>query len=209
MKTMSALRPGSRNSLNLLWLALAIALVAGAIFWNQASSLGALERTEQVTYAFSNDPADVVLFVSRTASTPKETRSMTIYGDGRVELSLNRWDPIGTYELKLTPPELSALIAIAAEHRLPEWDYESIGRRIGVQLERQQISEREHVRVIIALESYQRGTHQHRDFVRSFDFLQLTAVAEAAPQVTELIGLSILTEELLRLWGEAERGGDI
>jgi len=166
--------------------------------------------SEPPAFTASTEPSAVVLYVGMTAPTTGTTRSMTVYGAGRVELRKQRLTRVEeSFDLSIEPPERDRLLRLAVEHDLAEWDDVSIRARLARSLGTKTIvmSDAPTTRVILALTRYERDGRELEDIKKEISFQAVHTAAEVAPDVPELMGLGLLVEEMNALWTNA-RGED-
>ena len=193
-------RPMSTTSLKLA--ACDLGMIGLLTFW----ALAAQRYAEPPSFTASTEPSAVVLYVGLTAPTTGTTRSMTVYGAGRVELRKQRLTRVEeSYDVSIAFPERDCLLRLAVEHQLAEWDDASIRARLARSLGTKTIvmSDTPTMRVILALTSYERDGRQHGAFEKEMTFQAVNTASQVAPDVPELVGLGLLVEEMNALWSSA------
>jgi len=182
-------------------LVVALPLVAFALWllWTQAAA----GRDTARSFTASTDPASVVLYVATTAPGVAQTRSMTVYGDGRVELVQNRLNKIeAEYSLHFEPAEIDRLLKIAVDHGLAEWETTSIEERQARALDGKPIlaldSPITYVR--LSLQRYTNAGHHYDDVEKKIHFQAVGLASMLSPEIPEFTGLQLLYDELQNMW---------
>lgn len=185
---------------------LVVPIVAAIAMVLVLTSNGDVVENDEIQYTYSRDPAEVVVFVSSTNKMRARTRSMTVYGDGRVELSYGRRHQlVEEHVTHLDSDALEELVAIAANHRLPEWSETSLYARMSKTLGAGNfsISDGTGHRFIIALESYKRGAIT-REGSMIFEFDNVAIAAGKFPEIPEFTGARLLIEKMEMVWKQVE-----
>ncbi|MBZ0102110.1 MAG: hypothetical protein K8I65_08110 [Thermoanaerobaculia bacterium] len=170
-----------------------------------AAGLGLFAFSDRPTFSYSEAPSDVVLFVQASASSVGSTTSITLYGDGRLELHRKRWR---TGEDRRTsrylgPQEMLELMERVVEYRLPEWD----PTRIAAEQMKQSGGfsgsfDGTTVTVMISLREYGRGSWSTTNLRKTIEYANPDTAADSYPEIREFQGLTYLwrylREELQR-----------
>lgn len=175
-----------------------------AFFLFSTTSVGAKSQEspsfEKAEFTYSSDPAKLVLFVSSSAGLSGKVRSMALYGDGRLELRVNRGSEVlETHDRLLTFEESKELIRVAIAHGLAEYDStrlyaEKLKRSEG------QLPASGHdftkLTVLLSLESYQRGSTKQEEVEKTIRSEALELEARAYRDLLEIRGLVALSREM-------------
>ncbi|MEM6455816.1 MAG: hypothetical protein AAF772_12030 [Acidobacteriota bacterium] len=191
----------AQNVLRLAFLSFTVTIL---LFCTLAS---AEEREATVEFAFSNDPADVVLTVSTYADQTVSRRRLVLYGDGRTELSRSKWGrPTKTYVIQLSRQERNHLLHTAAVHRLPEWNDASILARMSRKLGDGVFGPPDAAvaTVELSVKRYQRGAIKRQNTTISFEFKGVGSAAELFPEIQEIVGIKEIIGHMRILLRKAE-----
>ncbi len=142
------------------------------------------------TFQVSSDPAQLILKWGSGGLAGHQ--HMELYGDGRLELS-TRTD---RFRRELTFAEMTALVRIAVDHGLAEWDENAVLTKVR-EVERglaRRMSDGTTDSVTLNLASYERGSYQREELQRSISFYNAGMVLDEAPNVLELQGIDALAK---------------
>ncbi len=157
---------------------------------------------EQATFAFSSDPAQLIL--SFRVTTDGAGPSMRLYGDGRLELQ--RFDRRGAIiargELNLPFAEMTGLVRLAVDHGFAEWNRDSLDFRGIAPLTTHPTAAFGELH----LESYQRGEYVRDRLVRAFRFGDVRLGFEYSADVLQVQGLKAM-QQVLGNYFESAGGG--
>lgn len=175
-------------------------LVFATLFVNCRGASGSPEQFSDASFTFSADPAAVVLSVQYAGGLSGTVERLTLYGDGRLELSRGRGPHIQSREeLKLEFEEMNALLKTAVSHGLAEWD----GTRIRVrQMELNRGKEfnapTDHptATILLSLEDYRRGQYVASDVDRTIRCYAPYLVDEHYPKILEIRGIVELLDRM-------------
>ncbi|MBZ0090496.1 MAG: hypothetical protein K8H90_08975, partial [Thermoanaerobaculia bacterium] len=143
-------------------------LIAAAGFCVPAVSSGssAVQNAyADAEFTTSSDPAAVILFVQVTfPSAARESQSMRLFGDGRLELTAARdaFPEPRRSERMLDEATARDLVGIAVRHGLAEWDTTRIESEKAIALNGRQFSTSDGyiVSVWLTLDTYRHGTEE-------------------------------------------------
>lgn len=163
-----------------------------------------------VSYSYSHDPSAVILFVQVFAPQVGSSRSLTLFGDGRLELLVRPGSQEGDSrsEIRLSLEEVDQLLRGAVDSGLAEWDATRIeaeqlkasnGRRFLV-------VDGTAVHVSLALESFCRGDRTVRDVRKSIRVRSPRDMAERFPGIEEYEGIARLVDYLYAALSRASEG---
>lgn len=163
-----------------------------------AQRLGDVPYSEAV-YEVSKAPDEVVLQVQTGSASRGTSRSMTVYGDGIVELRESRnGQELRAGRVTLSPAEAKALVDSAVHGGLAEWDHETILAWIrrdsagAVPI----VEDGGSVRISLTLESYRRGSITRAPLSRTFSVSNPDAYAEMFPDIPQFMAATRLWQTL-------------
>lgn len=172
-----------------------IGVAAGLTVAIAAIGFGLYGASDEPTFSYSDAPSDVVLFVQTNAPSVGSMTSLTLYGDGRLELQRKRWRTGEDRRTSryLQPHEMRELMAKVVEFRLPEWD----PTRIAAEQRKQGGGfsgsiDGTTVTVMVALTEYQRGSWATTNLRKTIEYANPDSAAETYPAIRELEGLTYL-----------------
>lgn len=188
----------------LLSLALALFIVIPAL----GQRKGEPPYTE-ATFSYPSDPTRVLLQVT-TGAMDMTIRSMTLYGDGRLDLEVRSGTQtvVSEYTRDLEPAEVEAMLRLAVDHGLAEWD--------GTRIRAHQLRERggrgylpptdtTRATIVVALEDYRRGDYKVEHVEQLIRLQAPRFTSEFSPGIPELKGVAdlvdLLDAEMLRAEG--------
>jgi len=163
----------------------------------------------EATFEYSRDPTRVVLHVIVT--TPDLiTRTMTVYGDGRLDLEIRTGTEttLDEHSRQTSTEELDRILRDAVDHGLIEWDE---GRIHSLQLTSRggrgygPPSDSQNVTLLISVTEYRRGSYQLKDVERTIRLRGPEYVARDFPEIVEFTGIHNLVAQLDREFKEAEK----
>lgn len=146
-------------------------------------------------FTYSKSPSDLILFVQAAAPSVGNVASMSIYGDGRLELRRKRWrsGEDKRWVVRLSTEEVDALMTKAVESGLADWD----GTRIAT--EQKKLAggipgsvDGTTVTVVLALEHYESGGRSTDDLRKTIEYANPDSAADSFPSIRELRGLTDL-----------------
>jgi hypothetical protein len=157
-------------------------------------------------FSRTHDPARVVLFVQSERPGAAVRDTMTLYGDGRVALSRYQEGTVERREMRLPASEVDALVRQVVDDGLADFDPVTIRAR---QIEAHgnfhpKSSSGPLVKVLISLESLQRGEGPAAPVEKTIDFMSPQLSAERFPEIREYAGLVRLLDLLQGLFVRAE-----
>lgn len=161
---------------------------------------------ELASFTAATDPSTVVLYVGVSSPRSRTARSMTVYGNGNVELRKTQLARVEeAYDIVLEPSERDRLLRLAVDYGLAEWDDTSIEARMARRLGTGRFlpSDAAEVRIMLAFTSYTNGDVSRTDLRKDIRFAAVETGLEIAPDIHELEGLKMLASELHRLWDQA------
>lgn len=162
------------------------------------------------TFTFSPEPNRVALLVAVAAPKEAIARSMTLYGDGRLVLMRHGAGRrlLEEHVLQLETDEIEALLRIAADHEIPDYDAEDFITRqergcksdgaVGILEKNSDI-----VHVNVALDSYTSYGKTRNDIFVRLRTQGLKSTIAACPQMLEYRGMQRLIEQLRGYWEAA------
>lgn len=192
-------------SLEKSWVLSCLAIGALVLAW-PAGSAAEGNQFETAAFTTSSDPSAVVLFVQvsyRTA--PRESRSMRLFGDGRLEISSSGdRRPAQQRERRLDEAAQQELVGLAVRHGLAEWDATRIESEKAIALNGRQFTTADGsmVSVRLALETYVRGGVERTGVSRRVDVANPLLTAERFPNIPEFKGVLELQLYLRRILKE-------
>lgn len=134
------------------------------------------------------------------------TQSMTVYGDGRVELRkeiVAAQRILGAHEMYLERAELESLVRIAVDHQLLEWDSAAIRVRQMRTGKSQSIGSDDSasINIIVTLETYDGEGGRAREIhgIRNF-----TSAKLLYPDFPEYQGIDSLLRYMVNAYRKAE-----
>ena len=148
------------------------------------------ERYTEATYSYSHDPTKAVLTIA-TRGQNLTTRSVVVFGDGRIEISHNRR---GEWEGRLSQDELDRLIALAVRHGLAEWDGDTIRAWQLADFGRPFLGETDGMvaRILLNIAQYQRGEYQAQNLQRAATVRSPAFVADTFPNIPQFTAIEEL-----------------
>jgi hypothetical protein len=147
------------------------------------------------SFTYSKSPSDLILFVQAAAPSAGNVTSMSLYGDGRLELRLKRWrsGEDKRWDARLTADEVEALMTKAVESGLAEWD------RARIAAEQKKLAsgipgsfDGTTVTVVLYLEHYLSGGRSTDNLRKTIEYANPDSAAESFPAIGELRGLTDL-----------------
>ena len=169
-----------------------LAILISVSFAVQAEEAVSREsRYAETTYGYSHEPTKAVLTVS-SSSNDFTKRSLILYGDGRMEISDNRK---GSWEGRLEREAMDQLIHQVVSLGLAKWDGDTI-RAWQLQDLGQPfpgMTDGTRVRVLLALDHYQRGDYRVEAVQRSATVKSPAFVARTFPNIPQFQALNMLT----------------
>lgn len=171
------------------WVAVGTALALGAF------AIGLYAFSDGPTFSYSNAPSDVVLFVQSSVPSVGSTTSITLYGDGRLELHRKRWRTGEDRRTSryLQPHEMRDLLDKVVGYGLAEWD----ATRIAAEQMKQTGGfagsvDGTTVTVMLSLTEYGRGSWSTTNLRKTIEYANPDTAAESYPSIRELQGLTFL-----------------
>jgi hypothetical protein len=199
---------GSRSALSVFAGVVAAGfVVTGALIAqpNDATSLN---------FTYSQDAEKVVLFVQTIVPLSAVSKSMTLYGDGRLELARGRSlkPSEETHTVRLTNDEVRALLADAITSGVAEWDSLTIRARQLKETAGAQFSGADDaptVVVMMSLDALQRGegAEEKRNIRADFRLNDPAYAARFFPEIKEFEGVLSLMQYMEAAFARA-RGGE-
>jgi hypothetical protein len=164
-------------------------------FGMQAEEVASREaRYAEASYNYSQDPTKAVLTVS-TSSNDFSKRSLILFGDGRMEIYDNRR---GSWEGQLEREAMDILIHRLVNLGLAEWDGDTIRswqlQDLGGPFPGKTDAMR--VRVLFALEDYQRGSYRVESIQRTATVRAPGFVERTFPDIPQFKALAELSAML-------------
>ncbi len=175
-------------------------ILGGGLFIAAVYPLAADNLYAGADFSLSSDPSAVLLFVQVGTPTTGITRSMRLFGDGRLELATSRASVPERHSISLDDEAKRALVAIAVNHGLAEWDTTRIESEKAIALDGRQFvaSDGNVVRVMLTLERYQRGDQVRENVTKSMTVSSPNLAVRYFPNVPEFKGVSDLELYLRR-----------
>ena len=138
-------------------------------------------------FTLSSDP-DQLIFSFRRQYGFMYSRSMRLYGDGRLELRhIEKGDVTREgFDRELSYPEMVALVRSAVDHGFAEWDADALGSILGI---RSVSADAGGAGGELHLESYRRGSYSRDNLSRSFRFGDVRTARERSADVLQVQGL--------------------
>lgn len=151
-------------------------------------------RYAEATYSYSHEPTKAVLTIA-TSSNDFTKRSLILFGDGRMEISDNRQ---GSWEGQLEREAMDTLIQRLVRLGLAEWDGDTIRawqlQDLGKPFPGKTDAMR--VRVLFALDEYERGNYRVESIQRSATVRAPAFVARTFPRIPQFQALAELADWL-------------
>lgn len=161
------------------------------------------------SFTFSSDPAEVVLSIASETGLRRRRTSMSIYGDGRTELRVAAGEQVREqYEVSLDYSEVEALLRLAVNHGLVEYDSTNIMARRFRRLQGRPYggaADASQLKLSLSLESYTRGDYAQRNVEKSIRFYAAGLAARAFPEIKEIQGLAELQRRFFTMLAEAKK----
>ena len=147
---------------------------------------------QDATFNLSSDPEQLILSF-RIRHGFNGSRSMRLYGDGRLELRLTGKGVIHeSFDRSLSYPVMVELVRAAVDHGFAEWDRDGLHfHGITARSTHAQRAVGE-----LHLETYQRGDYARGSLTRLFEFGDVGMAREHSTEVLQVKGLEALIREL-------------
>jgi hypothetical protein len=152
------------------------------------------QRYAGATYHYSHEPTKAVLTIS-TRGQNLTTRSVIVFGDGRLEISHDR---IGEWEGQISREEMDRLMDMAVRHGLAEWDGDTIRAWQLADFGRPFLGEADGMttRILLNLEWYERDGYQVEELRRVATVRSPAFVAERFPDIPQFTAIENLVSWL-------------
>lgn len=169
-----------------------------------AAASGSPPDFSVANFSYNNDPTKVILYVAVGGGMRANKRSMTLYGDGRLQLVEVHGGITGkSHESLLSTAEINRLLRIAVDHGLAEWDSTRIRARLLERSGGNNFSPPEDfpsVLVLLSIENYEREGYEAEHVEKELRFRGARFFAPHLPSVPEIAGIATLHDELNRLF---------
>lgn len=158
------------------------------------------------SFTYSRSPFRVLLLVSVADPAAERARAMTLYGDGRMELTLYGAEHkrLELRELQLTRQEIDSLLQIAVESDLTRYDSDVVFRRhestAPTRVPDSLQATGEITAVQLALESASIEGQELRNVFKRISYPDVHYLSKRYPQISELQGLAALRDQLGQYW---------
>ena len=165
----------------------------------------------EASFGYSKDPTRVILHVTEGRQDMR-IQSMTVYGDGRLDIELRTGSEtvLVEHSRQLSEAEVSRILRDAVDHGLAEWDN---GRMHSLILTKKggrayaPSPDARNVTILISLTEYRRGPYEIESLERTARVRGADVAAEVFPEIPEFRGvanlMALMDEEFRRM--EAER----
>ena len=163
------------------------------------------EAFKNATFTLSSDPDRLVLSFQRQYGL-MYSRSMRLYGDGRLELRHIEKGNVTreSFDRELDYPDMVDLVRLAVDHGFAEWDADSLGSILGI---RSVSTDASSAGGELHLESYQRGAYAIENLTRTFRFGDVHMAREHSADVLQVQGLLAILQALDAQFETARMGG--
>lgn len=148
------------------------------------------------TFTLSSDPAQLILSF-RMSHGYSGMKSLSLYGDGRLELRITGRDGRDlvtreSFDRSLTYPDMVSLVRLAVDHGLAEWDSDSL-RFHGITA---RSTHTQGAAGELHLESYDREEYSRIKLARQFKFGDIRMAREFSADVLQVRGLESMIQAL-------------
>lgn len=184
-----------------------LAAISGGYLWGLDP-----EGSGDVDFVYSNAPSDVLLMVALADPAGERVRAMTLYGDGRMELT--HYGPtrqlLVLRELHLNDAEIRSLLQVAVDHGLPIYDSDAISRaQQSIEPARRPANEgrRPDPRLLvfhISLARYSAGGQVVHNLHKKLHYGDIGLGVRLFPQIRELRGLAAMEGKLEQFWSRTD-----
>jgi hypothetical protein len=181
--------------------ALAASLIFACLLFGPASLRSSSSQKEpDPDFTYSKSPKCVVLFVQSLGRNTGEIRAMSLFGDGRLQLSFRAEakSPESHRDLHLAPSEVDSLLTSAVRHGLADWDSTRIEseKLVATGGKIFETQDGEIVHVTIALTSLRHGDSLEKDVRRTMRVANPGLASRYFPDIEELAGIAELQQYL-------------
>jgi hypothetical protein len=164
-------------------------------------------RYAEANFDYSRDPTRVILHIVEGRQDLK-IQSMTIYGDGRLDLEIRPGPEtiLSEHSRQLSDVEMTRILRSVVDHGLAEWDN---GRIHSLQLTKRggrayaPPPDARNITILISLREYRRGPYEMKNLERTIQVRGAEYAVEIFPDIPEFRGvlnlMSQMDEEFRRL----------
>ena len=163
-----------------------------------------------MTLSYPKDPEKVILRLAVMVPQTALYRSMSLYGDGRVQLARlgSDLEVLRSHELRLDPGEATRLLSIVGRSRLPEYDLDLTAERVNQLRGGEELNlffglDHAITTVEIALDSYTNGSVALKNVDTRIVLRAAGAAAARYPEIEEFQAIVELTDLSYARWEEA------
>lgn len=186
------------------------AILSLILMLTPSASLG--QRTGDVpyteaTFEVSEEPTRVVMQVRTSGGLLAATRTMTVYGDGLVELQGREKDHVtGNFTVHIGIEGVRSLMETAVSHGVAEWHSDTIRAWMRQKHPRLlNIADGGRVGVSLALEHYRRGSYEKTNHSLSFTTKTPADAARFYPEIAQFQGVTELLKWFDAEWNKAKQ----
>ncbi len=144
---------------------------------------------ESAKFTLSSDPTELIFSFGRLYGL-STTRSMRLYGDGRLELRNIEQGNVTreSFDRILDYPDMVELVRIAVDHGFAEWDHDTLRWRSR--------TDAGGAGGEIHLETYQRGEYTRNNLTRKYQLPDVGLALERYPERIQVQGLKAILQAL-------------